>query len=455
MATPTRRNWSNQPWLLVGQGDLAIERQQCTEEGRDLSPVEAEFAALQELDLSDEASRQRAEALLDRTQELPLVAGFPCCEPSDLPGIQAQRPPQAALPACALTAEQLGDKALGGWAGRAAGCLLGKPVEGRRRWQIEKYLRAQGRWPLDRYFSLEASEDVARECGFSLAWRALYEEGIECMVEDDDTNYTATGLAIVKQFGPGFTPEDVARFWLGNIPIFHVCTAERVAYKNLVDGIAPPDSGSFRNVYREWIGAQIRADFFGYVNPGNPERAADYAWRDASISHVKNGIYGEMWVAAMLAAAYVTSDVEAVIRAGLGQIPQTCRLTRGIEHILALRETGAGYWEAVDDVCARWNEDRAHDWCHTISNAEIVALALLWGEGDFERTICYSVMPGFDTDCNGATAGSVLGVILGAEALPAKWIAPLNDTLLTGVAGYHRVSLTQMARETVELMAAP
>jgi hypothetical protein len=219
-----------------------------------------------------------------------------------------------------------------------------------------------------------------------------------------------------------------------------------------VDGIAPPQSAAFRNVYREWIGAQIRADFFGYVKPGDPERAADFAWRDASISHIKNGIYGEMWVAAMLAAGYVLDDVEAVIRAGLAEIPQTSRLTQGLEYIINLRHSGVDYWQALENLHSRWDENSAHDWCHTISNAEIVAIALLWGARDFEKTICYSVMPGFDTDCNGATAGSVLGLILGAEALPAKWIAPLNDTLLTGVAGYHKVSLTQMAEETVTLV---
>ncbi len=447
----SRSNWSNAPWMLINLGDLQTERLQATEEGRDLAPVAAEFEALAGLDLAVEEHQQRAEALLDRIQTLPLVAGYSHREPSDLPGIRAERPAAPALPG--VPAEDvLADKALGAWLGRCAGCLLGKPVEGRRSHQIRRYLEAQGRWPLDRYFSLTADAAVAKECGFNLGWPALYEEGIDGMVEDDDTNYTATGLAIVKQYGRDFTPADVARFWLGNIPLFHVCTAERVAYRNLAAGLAPPASAWVRNVYREWIGAQIRADFFGYVCPANPELAADFAWRDASISHVKNGIYGEMWVAAMLAAAYVCDDLPTIIRAGLAQVPATSRLTERVEGILSLHQAGAGYDDAIAAVCARWDENRGHDWCHTISNAEIVAVGLLWGALDYERSICYAVMPGFDTDCNGATVGSIVGLVLGAQRLPDKWIGPLNDKLQTGVAGYHQVSIAAVAKETVELM---
>lgn len=452
MAAIKRVNWAAAPWLLLTATDLQTEYRQATEEGRDLSSLEAEFAALAELDLTEEAPQQRAEALLDAVQECPLVAGYPYEEPSDLAGIQAACVAAPALPGHTLSDAELQRKVLGAWLGRASGCLLGKPVEGRRSWQIEKYLKTQGRWPLADYFSLAASEEMARECGLYPPRRELFAEGITCMVEDDDTNYTVTGLAIIKQFGPGFTPESVARFWLDNIPLLHVCTAERVAYRNLTNSIPPPLSGSFRNVYREWIGAQIRADFFGYVSPGQPRQAAEFAWRDACISHVKNGIYGEMWVAAMLAAAYVCDDRETVIRAGLAQVPARCRLAAGVERMLDAYRAGQSVEQALADLRGRWDEDRAHDWCHTISNAEIVTLALLWGEGDYTRSLGLSVMPGFDTDCNGATVGSVLGLLLGAEALPRQWVEPLQDTLLTGVAGYHRVSLTALAQETVELI---
>lgn len=452
MLTIARRNWAHEAWILLTADDLRIELRQCAEEGRDLTDVQAEFAALINAELTDEAIQQRAETLLDRTQTLPLYADYPYHEPSDLLGIQQARPTPVALPQRTLAPDALLDKVLGGWQGRASGCLLGKPVEGRRSWEIMAYLQAQGRWPLDRYFSRTVAPDVAQANGFDLNRRGQYEEDIAGMPEDDDTNYTVTGLAIIEQHGHDFTPADVARFWLWNIPFLHVCTAERVAYRNLIVGIAPPASAALRNPYREWIGAQIRADFWGYVNPGQPERAADYAWRDAAISHVKNGIYGEMWVAAMLAAAYVLDDVAAVIGAGLAQIPAQCRLTDAISYILDLHHAGASYEEAIADVRGRWDEANPHDWCHTISNAEIVAIALLWGGMDFERTLCYAVMPGFDTDCNGATAGSVLGVMLGAARLPAKWIAPLRDTLYTGVAGYHQVSLTAMAERTIGLM---
>ncbi len=456
--------WIADPYLVLTKENLRIELEQCTDENKDLAKLQGEFDALLAGDLgNDPALQLRAGRLLDKSLKLRAKPGTLLREPSDLAGIQKARKHRVKMPPHAVTDEIILEKAAGAWLGRSAGCLLGKPVEGKTRRDIETYLKAQNRWPLADYFSNQVDEAVRQQCHFLPPGNPCYKENIRCMVEDDDTNYTTTGLAVVEQSGKNFTPADVARFWLDNIPIFHTFTAERVAIRNLVNLIGPPSptglvdgpfsSATYRNPYREWIGAQIRADFFGYANPANPEQAAAWAWRDACISHVKNGIYGEMWVAAMLAGAYVISDdVEKVIRVGLGEIPAKSRLHADVEQVFAWRKEGLDYWAAIDRLHQRWTETNRHHWCHTDSNAQIVAIALLWGELDYGKTICYAVMPGFDTDCNGATAGSVLGMMLGRSHLPGEWISPMNDTLLTGVALYHSVKLSHMAEKTLELI---
>lgn len=441
-------------WLYLSKSDIETERKQCEEEGRDLSTVTEEFEKVLALDLEDPANQPAAQALLDRTIELPMRPGFAFEEPSDLEGIRSARPQAVALPQLSLTDEALQDRVYGAWVGRCVGCLLGKPVEGWKRDRIWGYLKDLNRWPLSDYFRLDVATPEVRERYElnSLPPWVKFADQVDAMPEDDDTNYTTTGLAILKRYGADFTPTDVANFWLGEIPLLHTCTAERVAYRNLSGLVAPPASAALRNPYREWIGAQIRADFWGYAAPGDPERAAEFAWRDASISHVKNGIYGEMWVAAMTAAAFVTDDVPTIIRAGLAQIPANCRLADAIDSVLEWYELDIDYDTVSYRVHEIWKEGVAHDWCHTISNAMIVAIGLLWGEKDFGKSICRAVQCCFDTDCNGATVGSLLGILHGRQALPSKWVDVINDTLHTGVNGYHTVKLADIARESVEII---
>ena len=418
-------------WLYVSRTDLQTERRQCQEEGKELNALEEEFARVEALDLDDWGNQPVAQELLDRSAALPIRADFPYHEPSDLEGIRALRPAAPALPPLRLTDAELRDKAYGAWLGRVSGCLLGKPVEGWRRPRMWGYLKETNRFPLSTYFSGNAPADIREK--YDVRGDRCFIENVQFMPEDDDTNYTTTGLAILKKLGPAFTPVDVANFWLGEIPILHTCTAERVAYRNLCLLIPPPASASFRNVYREWIGAQIRADFWGYAAPGNPELAAEFAWRDACVSHVKNGIYGEMWAAAMIAAAFVTDDLYTLIEAGLGQIPEHCRFAEDVRAVVGWHREGLSYDDASDRIHSKWDETRAHDWCHAISNAMVVVLGLLWGEKRFGDTLTRAVQACFDTDCNGATAGSVVGILHGAKEVPRDWIAPFNDTLATGV----------------------
>jgi len=446
----------------ISRRDLQIERSECLDEGKDLSALESEFAALDVPELVESpALQERAVALLDRTALLPVRGDYLFVEPSRPEDIRRQRGESVAMPGTALGEAAILDKVHGAWTGRCCGCMLGKPVEGRLRIEIEKYLRSQGRWPLDGYFSNRADEALRAELRLPPREAPLWAETMTRMVEDDDLNYTVVGLALTKRHGRDLLPAQVLDFWLHHIPYFHTYTAERAAYASAIAGVPAPDAAgdvpgpfstaTWRNPYREWIGAQIRADFFGYCHPGRPDRAAATAWRDAAASHVKNGIYGEMWVAAMLAAAWVSDDIDMVIRAGLAQVPRRSRLVRDLEQVLAWRREGRSHEDVVAAIHETWDENFRHHWCHTNSNAQIVAAALLWGEHDFGRTLCLAVGPGFDTDCNGATAGSVLGLMLGRRALPPQWTEPLRDTLATGVAGYYDVKLIDVARQTVEL----
>lgn len=438
-------------YLTIDHAFLQVERQQLTDEGRDLTSVAAEFDALLNADLdADPGAQARAAALLDACAGLPRRADYPYDEPSDLAGIRAAQPTDA--PAWFVADpgdDDLFDRVLGAWLGRCAGCLLGKPVEGWRSPAMWGFLKAQGLYPLADFFRSDAPAELYDK--YKVSRERAYIDRVTHMPEDDDTNYTVTGLAIMQQRGAGFTPEDVANFWLQNIPILHTFTAERAAYRNFVNLIPPPASATHRNPYREWIGAQIRADFWGYTALGDPQLAAEYAWRDASISHVKNGIYGEMWVAAMLAAAPYVHDVEAVIRIGLGEIPARCRLAEDIRQVIGWYHEGIDSEEAIRRIHGRWDERNPHHWCHTNSNAQIVALGLLWGQHDYGQAICAAVQACFDTDCNGATVGSVFGMMHGAAALPDRWIAPLHDLLDTGIAGYHQVRISEVAREGFEM----
>ncbi|MDI7277556.1 MAG: ADP-ribosylglycohydrolase family protein [Anaerolineae bacterium] len=417
---------------------LRDEIRQRREEGCDTTGFDAEVANLLPGDV------EAAEALYAALDNLQPEADFPHQEPVGLDGIRAARPAGPRRLECRLDSQALYDRVLGAWLGRCAGCALGKPVEGWSRERIEEYLRLAGSYPLDDYFPV--LEPFPEGLALHGNYRETARGHIRYMARDDDIDYTILGLSYFERYGPGFTSEQVADSWLGMIPYHLVYTAERVAYRNLVDGLRPPRSATYRNPYREWIGAQIRADAFGYVTPGLPEQAAEFAHRDAVVSHVKNGVYGEMWVAATLAAALVSDDLDAVLAAGLAEIPAHSRLAEALRETLAARQTCATWQEAWDALMVKYG----HYLCvHTINNAVIVLLGLLYGEMDLGKTISIAVMGGLDTDCNGATAGSIVGAMLGARRLPERWVGPLNDRVTSVVVGYYDNRISDLARRTV------
>jgi len=372
-------------------------------------------------------------------------------EPDDLDAIRGQWAGAPSLPA-APSPDRLFDRVHGAWLGRAVGCLLGKPVERIPRAGIREILEATGRWPLDRYFTADGlPADVAERWPWNRASRTTsLEENIDGMPEDDDLNYALLALSLLERHGTGFTTEDVATAWLSDLPALRTFTAERVAYRNLLDGLSPPATAITGNPYREWIGAQIRADAYGWARPGDPRGAAELAWRDARLSHTRNGVYGAMFVAAMASAALVADDVETVLDAGVSVVPPRSRLAEEIRFARALAREQADTEQAVDRLYER---HAGRHWVHVLNNASIVAFALAAGEGDFERSITLTVMAGWDTDSNGATVGAVAGALAGARRIPARWTNPLRNRLATSVAGFDGIGFDELARRTIAIMA--
>jgi len=413
------------------------EMVQLSEEGCD---VHVTAAALEEAGTEESLMR-----VYQQLRKSIIRADFPYAEPTDLDGIRKERPDGPRQLNVRTSAKRLTDRLSGAWLGRVAGCMLGKPVEGRNSKWIKAFLQNAEVWPLNDYFPRKSKDpdgntvELTAEC---------CRGGVQAGVPDDDLNYTLVALRLMEEKGYAFKTQDVARLWLSLLPYDCVCTAERRAYANLVCERQPAEVPLYLNPYREWIGAQIRADFFGYATPGNPELAAELAWRDATLSHVKNGVYGEMFVAAMLSAALVLDDVDKVIEAGLAQIPRKCRLAEAATDVLAWHKEKEDWEEALQLVLEKYGHYHA---VHTINNAAIVLLGLLYGGKDFTRTVCISVMCGLDTDCNGATAGSICGAMLGEQALPSNWSWPLNDRLQSTVSGLAENKISELVKRTKRL----
>ncbi|MDR0494416.1 MAG: ADP-ribosylglycohydrolase family protein [Treponema sp.] len=446
----------NAMWLTLSE-TLMIELEQSSDEGRDVRGFADEARQIFEAFNAGHPREEDAKALIDKIRSAPIVPDYPCHEPAALAEIRKARPGNRSGNKVKPDRDTLYDRIYGAWLGRCAGCLLGQPIEGWRRGRITSLLKETGNYPVKNYISSDIDAAVRKKYDM-VDDRQTYGGGkvnwinnVSCMPEDDDTNYTILYLKTLENYGRGFTSENAAESWLMNVPILHVCTAERAAYRNFVNLIPPPLSGSYYNAYREWIGAQIRADFFGYVSPGDTEQAAEYAWRDARISHTKNGIYGEMFCAAMIARAAVSNSLKDIIESALNEIPEKSRLYEGIQKVFAWHEKGISWEAAIDNIHAIYDESNGHHWCHTISNAMICALALLWGNGDFEKTLGIAVCAGFDTDCNGATTGSVTGMMTGAVKIPEKWKGPLNNKIKSGIDGFSLTEISQLAERTLKM----
>ena len=437
-------------WDLYAK-QLPVEWRQSLEEGLDIERYRSLFEAVIALPV-DEKKEQLSEVLFQIIRDAQIREDFAYNEPSDLQAILDARNTSLWSNEGKTLPIDLEDRVRGAWYGRIIGCVLGKPVEGIRTNELWPLLEHSGNMPMHRYIlSSDVTEEQKENFRFKLAGRC-FADTVDAAPVDDDTNYTVMYQMVIDKYGRDFTPYDVSRTWISKQGKNAYCTAERVAYINFVKGYLPPESAIYQNPYREWVGAQIRGDYFGYINPGDPVSAANMAWRDASVSHIKNGIYGEIFASAAIACAAVTEDVEQILLGALSQIPASSRMYEAIMNVITKYKQGVSEKDFFADLHARWNEHNVHDWCHTISNAEIVAAAMLWSDGDFGRAICMAVEQGFDTDCNGATVGSILGMRGGMHVIGEEWLAPLHGKLRTSIFGYELVDIEMLVERTMKHM---
>ncbi|MDD4689271.1 MAG: ADP-ribosylglycohydrolase family protein [Eubacteriales bacterium] len=427
--------------------EIMCEYTQSMEEGLDIERYEELFKEVSRLPRGI-YKKQMADTIFDIVHNAPQKEGYPYNEPSDLEGIRRLRKSSNLNLPNVYTAV-LADKIKGAWLGRICGCLLGKPIEGIRSKDLNLLLEESGNYPMRRYIlSKDITDDIINSSGFDLKGDRCWADNISCAPADDDTNYTVLASLLIEKYGRDFTSENMMEMWMNCQPHQAYCTAERVAWRNYFEGYSIEDTAIYKNPYREWIGAQIRGDYFGYINPGNAQKAAGMAWRDGAISHIKNGIYGEMFIAAMIATAGVCNDAETIILGGLEQIPSTSRLYEKVVDVIKWHKSGVSEEECRDRIHSAFDEHTSHGWCHTISNAMIVIMGLLYGN-DYSSAVGIAVQSAFDTDCNGATVGSIYGMMHGADAIGQEWTKPINGRLKTSLIGKDEYTIDELVKITI------
>ncbi|SDO49576.1 ADP-ribosylglycohydrolase [Paenibacillus sp. yr247] len=317
------------------------------------------------------------------------------------------------------------EKVYAGYLGMNIGIRLGAPVEPTI-WTYERIKNTYGEiTDYVKEFKNFAADDDANGPYYFL--RALYDDATDRDITPND----------VARAWLNYTREGIGMFWWGGYGI----STEHTAYINLKKGVPAPQSGSIEQngqIMAEQIGGQIFIDTWGLVNPGNPKKAADFGEAAARVSHDGEGVYGARFFCAAIAAAFETSDINAIIEAGLAQIPEQSTYAKVARAVLSFHAGQPGDFRACRDMLERdWGYDKYKGVCHMIPNAGVCILALIYGQGDFNRTVEIATMCGWDTDCNAGNVGTVLGVACGISGIADKYRKPINDSIvMSGISGY-------------------
>lgn len=356
-------------------------------------------------------------------------------EPDRLEDIKKLRPLSNILSLSCLP-KDYDDRLAGAFYARSAGCTLGTIVEGWGPKDMKLWAKHCGvPFPPLSYFPMNCNVPDQQRCGVSkyVHYTPSQMEGIPC---DDDLTYTILGLLALEECGINLNVEDIGRLWLKYVP--SACTAEAVALDNLKKGIEIRKCADVNNPYKLWIGAMIRSDAWGWVCPGDPEKAASFAYEDAMLTHRRTGVYGEMLFAAAQAAAFVADDSLDAIRVGLNQIPKDCQFADAVKWALNESNRISDYEQARAAVDQKF---RGMNSVHTINNACLVIFGLSIGNNNISKTLSQTVAMGLDNDCTTATAGSIVGAVVGKSKMENHWIEPLGDTINTYLIGQEKFNI--------------
>ena len=263
---------------------------------------------------------------------------------------------------------------------------------------------------------------------------------------NDDITYELAFLYAFQEKGrEALTSTDIAEYWIGYVP--SGWSAEEMALRNIRWGIMPPESGRLGNPFGEWIGAQMRGAICGQLAPGNPKEAARLAWMDGEVSHVNNGIIGEVFNAMLVSLSFVENDMRRNVEDCISMIPKESEYYSIVKFALdAAKE--ADNWECAWRKCEKLVEK--YNWIHAYPNAAAEIIALWFGNGDFDETAYIISMEGQDVDCNAAQILTAIGTALGLEGIPSKWKEPIGDILKTYLRRPRELSIRELAKETAK-----
>ena len=386
---------------------------------------------------------------------LPLRTDWPYVEPNALDEIwnecASDRPTQ---PLAVVSPAAIAPRVECAFLSSVCGCILGKPLEVNPTLaQIRAAAESIGEWPLRDYVSESMLVALGRR---HPDWVETVRERIVAVAPDDDLNYSILGMMLLEQHGRDFTPKHIASLWLYNLPALWCWGPERTinikaAMHSLGDGSDDPFAEwvNVLNPFDEACGALIRADAYGYACPGNPALAAELAWRDASFTHRRTGIYGTMFVAAAIATAFVARDPMDIFETAIKFIPRRSRFYQVASDSLMMVRKSADWLDGYGRIHGKYKE---YDHCQIYQEIGTVMNTLQFA-ADIGDGICKQVSQGNDTDSFGCTCGSILGAFHGPDRLDPRWLAPFHDTMHVAMATFHEQRLSAVARRMGQLPA--